>query len=132
MRGVIAAAILSFTVSPFAAAEVTDLGLCKGAISVVMNKDPSIIQGKMRGDEAYIHYVRPADGSRWDFKCKYPDSNTVVWAGKLKDTGQWGRWRDTKWDSIVKHSSNGNEITFNEVMNGSKMNSKTFSEKDLL
>jgi len=131
MRGLIAAAVLSLSASPFAMAEVTDLGLCKGAIAIVMNKNPSIIKGTMRGDEAYIHYVRPVDGSRWDFKCKYPDANTVVWAGKLKDTGKWGRWRDTKWDSIVRHSSTANAVTFKEVMNGSNINSKTFEKEEL-
>lgn len=115
--------------SSAAVAEPSKVGLCKGSIATMMYKDPAIISGDMRGNEAYVHYTRPADGSRWDMKCKFPKPGLVIWAGKID--GEWGRWREKTADSIVTYTVDGNSTTFKENMGGNVIGSKTFTDKQL-
>lgn len=115
--------------SSVAVAEPTTVGLCKGAVATMMYKDPSIIEGSMQGEEAFVSYTRPADGSRWEMKCKFPKPGVVIWAGKID--GKWGRWRDKTADSIVTYTINGNSTVFKENMGGAVIGSKTFSDNQL-
>jgi hypothetical protein len=129
VRKTIALLVGMGVISPVAMAEPSKVGLCKGAIATIMYKDPAIIEGRMNGDEAFVHYTRPADGSRWDMKCKFPKPGLVIWAGKID--GQWGRWRDKTADSIVTYTINGNSAAFKENMGGAVIGSKTFSDAQL-
>lgn len=129
MRKTIALLIGIGMLSSAAIAEPSKVGLCKGAIATVMYKKPEIITGEMKGDEAFIHYTRAADGKRWDMKCKFPKPGLVIWAGK--DNGKWGRWRDKTGDSIVTYTVSGNSTTFKENMGGAEIGSKTFTESEL-
>lgn len=111
------------------ASEPSKSDLCKGAIGLVMMKDPSIIEAQVQGREVHVAYVRPADGSKFEMKCKFPKDGTVIWAGKID--GKWGRWRDKSNDSIVTYETNGNSTTFYENMAGSVVNEKTFNHSNI-
>ena len=103
----------------------SDVGLCKGAIATIMYKDPSIMKGKMHGNEARIGYTRKADGSKFEMKCKFPKKGLVIWAGKID--GQWGRWRTHTADSIVTYEVANDSTTFYENMASKVVGEKTFS-----
>jgi len=125
--GIIVLAASALICLPLSAnAEVTDLGLCKGAVAVAMMKDPEIIKGRMVNGTPHVSYVRSVDGSRWDFKCKFPESGLVIWAGKDKSSGEWGRWRDMRMDSRIFYSETSDGVEFKEVMRGSTVVTKVF------
>lgn len=129
MKKTIALLVATGMLSPLAMAEPSKVGLCKGAIATMMYKNPAIIEGSMSGNEAFVHYTRPADGTRWDMKCKFPKPGLVIWAGKID--GEWGRWRNKTSDSIVTYTDNGDSTTFKENMGGTVIGSKTFSDDQL-
>lgn len=129
MKKIIPLLVAAGMFSPVAIAEPSKVGLCKGAVATMMYKDPAIIEGRTNGNEAFVHYTRPADGSRWDMKCKFPKPGLVIWAGKID--GEWGRWRNKTADSIVTYTVSGNSTTFKENMGGAVIGSKTFSDAQL-
>ncbi|OZB16711.1 MAG: hypothetical protein B7X58_05020 [Marinobacter sp. 34-60-7] len=111
------------------ASEPSNGGLCRGAISLVMLKDHSIIEAQDHGSEVHVSYTRPADGSKFELKCKFPKESTVIWAGKID--GKWGRWRDKSDDSVVTYKVSGGSITFYENMAGRVINQKTIDITEL-
>jgi hypothetical protein len=92
-------------------------------------KDTSIIEAKVQGSEVHVAYVRPADGTKFEMKCKFPKDGTVIWASKID--GKWGRWRDKGDDSIVTYETKGNSTTFYENMAGSVVNEKTLNHSEI-
>lgn len=85
-----------------AAASTQTLGvaeICRASIAALMGRHVSIIKtDSVRGDIAYVGYVRPGDGTVWKQRCRV-GNGTVVWAESL------GRWRDNgKWDEIITYA----------------------------
>jgi len=127
MKKAIAAALTFLVLPAYAVAEPTNVELCKGAIAVSMMKDPSIIEGQSYEGTPYVSYIRPADGSKWEFKCKFPEKGLIVWAGKDSATGNWGRWRDRRLDSRIFYSLSSDSVEFREKMGSTVMGSEAFS-----
>ncbi|QSP94013.1 hypothetical protein LPB19_12525 [Marinobacter salinisoli] len=103
-------------------------GLCKGAIATMMYKDPDIMTGTMKGEEAFVSYTR-SDGERFEMKCKFPKDGLIIWAGKID--GSWGRWRDKTSDSIVTYTVAADKTTFKENMGNKVVGSKAIENTRL-
>lgn len=91
---------------PAMAGEFSAEQICKAAIGTLMGQEPKIIK-ILKNDAGIIDlsYIRPADGTRWSYRCKL-DGNKVIWAVDQ------GRWRVGADDEIVTYSfvSGGIEV----------------------
>lgn len=62
-------------------------GLCKGAIGLVMGRDPSTMSVTQDGAIWIVSYVRPSDNSTWKQQCQVSGPR-LLWGSHL------GRWRN--------------------------------------
>jgi hypothetical protein len=85
--------------------------ICKAAISMEMGQNISIMESyKAIPEISRIEYVRPSDGKRWKYECKFPGDNyQVVWRGVdiFAAGGGPGRWRDSAYDDEYFYSISG-------------------------
>lgn len=93
------------TLEPFAGHHI-----CRATIGAVMARDPYIVKVNSFEDGIYfLSYIRPDDGTLWEFKCKHY-RNTVVWAsyeGRWRDSAAWG---DPEITFVVNSSKSEIEI----------------------
>jgi hypothetical protein len=84
-------------------AEITledEVFICRAAVSAMMNRDLSSINGVRRADgNIGTSYRRPSDKSLWQNVCKI-SGDRVAWAS-MDEAGIAGRWRDAPDDEMV-------------------------------
>ena len=80
--------------------QAADIGvneICRAAIGVLMQHDPSTIKtDKFDQGISYLSYVRPDDGTLWTYRCKVL-GNQVNWASDV------GRWRTDMLDEQLTY-----------------------------
>lgn len=63
--------------------------VCKAVISIEFGRDPaSMFTSSIQGEPHYVSYIRPNDGTLWEYLCRVSGRN-VVWSIPN------GRWRDS-------------------------------------
>jgi len=91
---------------PVMAGEFSVEQICKAAIGTLMGQDPKIIKIlKIDSGVIDLNYIRPADGTKWSYRCKL-DGNKVIWAADK------GRWRVGPDDEVITYGfvSGGIEV----------------------
>ena len=115
--------------APVLASEVTVGQICKAASAAMFGRDHKIMKlDKVEAGIAYVHYIRPNDGSRWAIKCKLI-GDKVIWASDNPDST--GRWRDHSEDSTVTYAIDGKNIIITEVYSDGSSSSNSYPLKQL-
>lgn len=87
--------------------------ICKGAAAIIFGRSYNIMKlDKVSSDIAYVHYIRPNDGTRWAIKCRL-DGSRVVWASNNPDS--IGRWRNDPADEVVTYKIDGSNLYLKQV-----------------
>jgi hypothetical protein len=106
--------------TPFGLAEI-----CRATISVVMGRDVRTIKSdQVLPDVVAVHYVRPDDKTRWDYRCKITGQR-VLWASST------GRWRDHPMDEVLTYSASSTTLTIDQRFTDGSGSAKSFTTKDL-
>lgn len=99
--------------------------VCTAAIASIMGQHPSIIRAEKFSEKVTsLSYVRPADGTQWNYRCML-EGDRVVWA-----SGN-GRWRNSGSDEVVSFLVKGRSLTISQRFSDNSSDSKTFTAKDL-
>lgn len=86
--------------------------ICSAAIAAIMGRPLDIMKARQGKDGIInVSYVRPQDSKTFEYGCKVA-GDKVIWRAKLD--GQWGRWRDSAADAVVKYRGGANGLTIFE------------------
>ncbi|WP_220269781.1 zinc ribbon domain-containing protein [Marinobacter nauticus] len=108
---------------PATALNVSHSQICKAAIAAIFSQPPGIIRVETQNSPYHLTYERPADKSRWTYRCKVA-GNQVVWAGLID--GKWGRWRNGEHDAEITYEVTGSTLHISETYPGARPVSKQF------
>lgn len=99
--------------------------VCTAAIASIMSQPPSIIRAERFSEKVTsLSYVRPADSTRWNYRCML-EGDRVVWA-----SGN-GRWRNSGSDEVVSFLVKGRSLTITQRFSDNSSDSKAFTAEDL-
>ncbi|HHR5880152.1 TPA: hypothetical protein ACS7XF_000049 [Providencia alcalifaciens] len=122
--------LLSILFSSSLYASEADVGkVCKAASAAMFGRDHKIMQlEKIESAVAYVHYIKPVDGTRWAIKCKLI-GNQVMWASNNPDS--IGRWRDDPLDEKVFYNVKDDQLSITEMYSDGSNIKKTYPVKEL-
>ncbi|MBB3937855.1 hypothetical protein [Aureimonas phyllosphaerae] len=81
--------------------------VCKAVIAIEFGRDPvSMFASSIQGEPHYVSYIRPNDGTLWEYLCRVSGRN-VVWSIPN------GRWRNsyTAGDTEFRFSTSNSDRT---------------------
>jgi hypothetical protein len=103
--------------------------ICKAAIATINGRDfKSVKVYKVNDDLIRLSYVRPSDGSKFNYQCKI-EGDRVMWAMIFPEGP--GRWRDNPLDGKIyfKYINNGKTIRITEKYSDGSETVKEFPVK---
>lgn len=88
------------------------IGLCKHYIGYIFSRPTDIIKHDRTDDAGliYVSYIRQNDNTLWKSVCDV-NSEDIIWAGWLKDTEEWGRWREEDRSQLI-YNPDENAVEF--------------------
>lgn len=99
--------------------------ICTAAIATIMSQSPSIIRAEKFSEKVTsLSYVRPADGSHWDYRCML-EGDRIVWA-----SGN-GRWRNSGSDEVVSFLVKGKTLSISQRFSDNSSDTKAFTSESL-
>jgi hypothetical protein len=103
---------------------------CKGAIAIMMGRDPATMRGKLLEDGvAHVSYRRPDDNKLWQSRCEMIDTNHLRWAAfDAFGDGQQGRWRD---EDKITVTIEGKQLKIEIAQDGMDAQTKSYPLSDL-
>lgn len=95
--------------------------ICKHYIGHIFSQPTDIIKHDRTDDagHVYVSYVRQNDNTLWKSVCDV-NSGDIVWAGWMKDTEEWGRWREEDCSQLA-YNSDESAVLFNFPMHEEKV-----------
>ncbi|AIN17610.1 hypothetical protein ACQ8YR_001299 [Yersinia enterocolitica] len=133
-NGIIALAVLALGFQSVANAKTISadilLGkICKATAALSFSKDPKIMKlDAIKGDIAYVHYIRSSDKSKWAIKCRL-NGERVEWASNNPDS--LGRWRTDADDSVITYSIDGDKLHIQEKYDDNSATSESYKLSSL-
>lgn len=119
VSGVAASCDAAPPLAPFGLPEI-----CRATVSVLMGRQVKLIKvDQMEGDVVAVHYVRPDDKTRWDYRCKTVGQR-VLWASLT------GRWRDHPMDEVLSFAVVGTTLKIDQRFTDGSGSTKSFSVRD--
>jgi hypothetical protein len=95
--------------------------ICTAAIATIMSQSPSIIRAEKFSEKVTsLSYVRPADGSHWNYRCML-EGDRIVWA-----SGN-GRWRNSGSDEVVSFLVKGKTLSISQRFSDNSSDTKAFT-----
>ena len=100
--------------------QISNIKLCKAAISKIMGRSPHIIRA--RGNSVvHLAYVY---GKQWDYKCRV-EGNRIIWGASD------GRWRIHHLDPKLTFTTSSGSIRITETFTNGTSSQRRFSLNDL-
>jgi hypothetical protein len=99
--------------------------ICTAAIATIMSQSPSIIRAEKFSEKVTsLSYIRPADGSHWNYRCML-EGDRIVWA-----SGN-GRWRNSGSDEVVSFLVKGKTLSISQRFSDNSSDTKAFTSESL-
>lgn len=86
--------------------------ICSAAMAAIMGRQLDIMKAAQGSNGIVgVSYVRSQDNKTFEYGCKV-EGDKVIWRAKLD--GNWGRWRDSTADAVIKYRGDSKGLTIFE------------------